>query len=86
MAVVDNTNVYKYTDYKVPILYYKTDFRTSTRRAIRPCSLKERNFVGVKLRNLCDALSEASEQPPKGRFISEKMDNYIWKVLQYRNP
>lgn len=80
MSPVENTNIYKYTDYKVPVLYTETDYRTSTGRAHRACSSKDRNFLGNNLKNLCDVLADGSDYPPKNRYVSEKESHYFWKV------
>jgi hypothetical protein len=86
MSAVENTNIFKYTDYKVPTLHYNSDYRTSTGRAIRSCSTKCRNFIFQESKNLCDVIAIGGKNTGNPhRFVSEKMENFSWKINSSRN-
>ena len=77
-----NLNVFKYADYGDPIIYQKSDYRTSNARAHRFCRSVEKHFVPLKTHKLCEELTKGwSDYRPK----SESSKEFTWKINPHRN-
>ncbi|KAG5671240.1 hypothetical protein PVAND_001449 [Polypedilum vanderplanki] len=70
------------TDYKKPILYHQSDYRTSSSRAHRFLLSAERKFIPGNAHLLCSELKNSwSEYRPK----SETTREFQWKINPNRN-
>lgn len=70
------------TDYKKPIIYLQSDYRTSQSRGHRFLLSSERNFIPIRSHPLCDVIKNPrSDYRPK----SESAKEFQWKINQYRN-
>jgi hypothetical protein len=67
------------TDYKKPIIYQQSDYRTSQSRGHRFLLSSERNFIPIR--------SSAHPQNPRNDYRpkSETAKEFQWKINQYRN-
>lgn len=82
--ICENTNVYKFTDYRHPIIYQKSDYRTSSSRALPPKHTSSRNFLpDSNSESLCNLIR--SEIPCRYNPKSETTKEFQWKINRYRS-
>jgi hypothetical protein len=82
MSTNKDLNVFKYTDYGNPIIYQKSDYRTSNNRAHRFTFSAEKHFVPSKAHVLCEDLKNTwNDYRPK----SESSKEFSWKINAKRN-
>lgn len=80
--MLKSVNVLKYTDYGHPIIYQKSDYRTSNARAHRFTLSAEKNFVPSKSHNLCAELKSVwTDYRPR----SESAKEFSWKINSQRS-
>lgn len=81
MSASKGVNIFKYTDYGDPIIYQKSDYRTSNARAHRFILSTEKNFVPSKSHVLCNELSRSwTDYRPQ----SESAKEFSWKINSKR--
>lgn len=68
------------TDYKKPIIYQQSDFRTSQSRGHRFILSSERNFIPIRSHPQCDKNPRNEYRP-----LSETSKEFQWKINKYRN-
>lgn len=79
LLICEKTNVYKFTDHENPIFYQKSDYRTSSSRALPPKHSSSRNFLpDSNSENLCNLIK--SETPFRYNPKSETTKEFQWKV------
>lgn len=68
------------TDFKKPIMYQQSDFRTSQSRGHRFILSSERNFIPIRMHPQYDKNSRNEYRP-----MSETSKEFQWKINKYRN-
>ena len=82
--ICENTNIYNFTDYRHPIIYQKSDYRTSSSCALPPKHSASRNFVpDSNSESLCNLIR--SEIPCSYNPKSETTKEFQWKINRYRS-
>jgi hypothetical protein len=82
MTTTKDLNIFKYTDYGNPVIYQKSDYRTSQSRAHHFTLSAGRKFVPAKVHVLCDDLKNSwNDYRPK----SETFKEFSWKINGKRN-
>lgn len=82
MLFKENLNTLKYTDYGDPILFNKSDYRTSNAIAHRFKVSSEREFVPLKTHQLCSEVKTCfRDYLPQ----SESTKEFAWKINSKRN-